>query len=279
MGDYSNSLNNHYGQPDLSGIIRHAFDKLGIALEDVTREDLANLDEIHIRGLEATLELGKLAELKPGMRVLDVGCGVGGPARTLAAEFGCEVVGLEIVGEFCRAAEMLTEWVGLADRVSFREGDMRAMPFDDAEFDLVFTQHTVMNVAEKAELFAEFRRVLKPPGGLLIYEVCGEDDAALHYPVPWAGGPDISFLTTADELRGLIATNGFIEKHWTDVTSRALDWFDGMAAGMRKTVPKRMGPNVGVVLGPDAAEKSRNLLRNLREGHIQVLQGMFVADI
>jgi len=275
---YQESINDHYGQPDLSGKIRHAFEKLGIAPEDVTREDLANLDEIHIRGLEATLELGKLADLKPGMRVLDVGCGVGGPARTLAAEFGCEVVGLEIVGEFCRAAEMLTEWVGLADLVSFHEGDMRAMPFADAEFDLVFTQHTVMNVAEKAELFAEFRRVLKPPGGLLIYEVCGDNDKALHYPVPWAGGADISFLTTADELRGLIATNGFIEKHWTDVTSRALDWFDGMAAGMRKKIPKRMGPNVGVILGPDAVEKSRNLLRNLREGRIQVLQGMFVAD-
>ncbi len=276
MSDYSNSLNDHYGQSDLSGKIRQAFGRLGIAPEEVTREDLANLDEIHIRGLEATLELGKLAELKPGMRVLDVGCGVGGPARTLAAEFGCEVAGLEIVGEFCLAAEMLTEWVGLADRVSFREGDMRSMPFADAEFDLVFTQHTVMNVAEKAGLFTEFRRVIKPPGGVLIYEVCGDRDAPLHYPVPWAGGADISFLTTADELRGLITAAGFSEKHWTDVTSQALDWFDGMAAGMRKTVPKRMGPNVGVILGPDAAEKSRNLLRNLREGRIQVLQGYFV---
>lgn len=275
MGDYRHSLNAHYGQPDLSGKIRQAFDRLGIPPEEVTREDLANLDEIHIRGLEATLELGELAGLKPGMRVLDVGCGVGGPARTLAAEFGCEVMGLEIVGEFCLAAKMLTEWVGLADRVSFQEGDMRAMPFADAEFDLVFTQHSVMNVAEKAELFAEFRRVLKPPGGFLLYEVCGDDDATLHYPVPWAGGTDISFLTTADELRGLITAAGFSEKNWTDVTSRALDWFDGMAAGMRTRVPKRMGPNVGVILGPAAAEKSRNLLRNLREGWIQVLLGYF----
>ncbi len=277
MSGYQESINDHYGQPELSRKIRQAFDRLGIAPEEVTREDLANLDEIHIRGLEATLELGKLADLKPGMRVLDVGCGVGGPARTLAAEFGCEVVGLEIVGEFCRAATMLTEWVGMIDQVSFREGDMRAMPFPDADFDLVFTQHTVMNVADKAALFKEFRRVLKPPGGFLLYEVCGDDDAALHYPVPWAGGPDISFLTTDDELRGLITAAGFSENHWTDVTSQALEWFDGLASGMRKTLPKRTGPNVGVVLGPDAAEKSRNLLRNLREGRIQVLQGMFVA--
>jgi len=277
VSGYEKSLNDHYGQPDLSGKIRQAFERLGIKPEEVTREDLANLDEIHIRGLEATLELGKLAGLEPGMRVLDVGCGIGGPARTLAAEFGCEVVGLEIVGEFCRAAAMLTEWVGMTDRVSFHEGDMRAMPFADADFDLVFTQHTVMNVADKTALFGEIRRVLKDPGMFLLYEVCGDDDAALHYPVPWAGGPDISFLTTADALRGLITAGGFTEKHWADVTGQALDWFDGLAAGMRKTVPRRMGPNVGVILGSDAAEKSRNLLRNLREGRIQVVQGLFTC--
>jgi len=277
VSGYEKSLNDHYGQPDLSGKIRQAFERLDLKPEEVTREDLANLDEIHIRGLEATLELGKLAGLEPGMRVLDVGCGIGGPARTLAAEFGCEVVGLEIVGEFCRAAAMLTEWVGMTDRVSFHEGDMRAMPFADADFDLVFTQHTVMNVADKAALFGEIRRVSKDPGMFLLYEVCGDDDAALHYPVPWAGGPDISFLTTADALRGLITAGGFTEKHWADVTGQALDWFDGLAAGMRKTVPRRMGPNVGVILGSDAAEKSRNLLRNLREGRIQVVQGLFTC--
>lgn len=275
MNRYEKSLNEHYGQSDLAGKIRQAFKRLGLAPEEVTREDLANLDEIHIRGLEATRELGQLADLKPGMRVLDVGCGVGGPARTLAAEFGCEVVGLEIVGEFCAAAAMLTEWVGLADRVSFREGDMRAMPFPDAEFDLVLTQHTVMNVADKAALFAEIRRVLKPVGVFLLYEVCGDTDAVLHYPVPWAGGPEINFLVTVQELRGLIAAAGFTEQHWSEVTGQALDWFDGLADVRAKAVIRPRGPNVGVVLGPDAAEKSRNLRRNLRAGRIQVVQGLF----
>ncbi len=275
MNRYEKSLNEHYGQSDLAGKIRQAFKRLGLAPEEVTREDLANLDEIHIRGLEATRELGQLADLKPGMRVLDVGCGVGGPARTLAAEFGCEVVGLEIVGEFCAAAAMLTEWVGLADRVSFREGDMRAMPFPDAEFDLVLTQHTVMNVADKAALFAEIRRVLKPVGVFLLYEVCGDADAVLHYPVPWAGGPEINFLVTVQELRGLIAAAGFTEQHWSEVTGQALDWFDGLADVRAKAVIRPRGPNVGVVLGPDAAEKSRNLRRNLRAGRIQVVQGLF----
>ena len=276
MDSYRDSLNGHYGQTDLSGRIRQACERLGLTPESLTREDLSNLDEIHIRGLEATRELGNLAGLKPGQRVLDVGSGLGGPARTLAAEFGCEVVGLEIVSEFCRAAAMLTEWVGMTEQVSCREGDMRAMPFADGEFDVVVTQHTIMNVEDKAALFAEISRVLKSTGGFLLYEVCGEDDRALAYPVPWAGGPEISFLTTAAELRELITAARFTEKHWSDVTTKALDWFDGLAKGMQMAAPRPRGPNVGVVLGPDAAEKSRNLQRNLREGHIQVVQGLFV---
>lgn len=275
MDSYRENLNEHYAQDDLCGLIRWECEKLGLLPGDITREDLANLDEIHIRGLAATRELGELAGIRPGQRVLDVGCGLGGPARTLAAEFGCEVTGLDIVSEFCRAAVMLTDWVGLSDQVSIREGDMREMPFSDGAFDLVMTQHTVMNVAGKEELFEEFRRVLNPTGGLMVYEVCGEDARELHYPVPWADGPDISFLMTAAQMRDRIIGLGFKEKHWSDVTGKALDWFDGLAAGMSPPVPRRPGPNLGLVLGPAAGKKSRNLQRNLREGSIQVVQGFF----
>ncbi len=276
MKSYRDRLNKHYGQDDLCGKIRRACEQLGLSENEITRENLANLDEIHIRGLEATRDLGKLAGLESGRKVLDVGCGLGGPARTMAAEFGAQVVGLEIVTEFCRAAAMLTEWVGLTDQVSFREGDMRAMPFADAEFDLVMTLHTILNVAEKDLLFAEIHRVLKPAGGFLVYEVCGQDDAALHYPVPWATSASISHLLPAAKLRSQITAAGFTEKHWSDTTQKALDWFDGLAAGMGQAGPRVIGPNVGVVLGPDAAEKSRNLRRNLQEGRIQVVQGFFV---
>ena len=276
MPSLAADLNGHYGQPDLPGKIRLAFERLGLGSGQVTRENLTDLDEIHIRGREATLEFGRTAGLGPGQRVLDVGCGLGGPARTLAAEFGCEVVGLEIVEEFCRAAVMLTEWVGLSDRVTIREGDMRTMPFADASFDRVFSLHTLMNVNEKAAVFREVRRVLIPGGVFGLYEVCGEDGDTLHFPVPWAGGPEISFLMTADELRAEIAAAGFAEQHWNDVTAGALRWFDGLAEIRLAAAPKPPGPNVGLVLGPDAAQKSRNLQRNLREGRIQVVQGFFL---
>ena len=196
-------------------------------------------------------------------------------ARTLAAEFGCEVVGLDIVHEFIAAAVMLNRWVGLEDCVEFKEGDMRAPPFAAGEFDAVVTQHTIMNVEEKSVFLAEVHRVLKPGGRFLVYEVGGGDAHPLHYPVPWAGGPELSHLVPPAELRGLIVAAGFAEQVWTDVTRAALDWFDGLAAGPRNAVRPPRGPNVGVVLGPDAAQKSRNLQRNLREGLVRVVQGCF----
>lgn len=277
MTKFAEALNDHYGQPDLPRRIRQAFERLGLEPGQVTRDNLADLDEIHIMGRKATLEAGQVAGFEPGQRVLDVGCGLGGPARTLAAEFGCEVVGLEIVAEFCRAAALLTGWVGMSDRVTVQEGDMRAMPFANAAFDRVVAQHTLMNLKEKAPFFSEVRRVLKPGGGFFLYEVCGEEDVALHYPVPWAGGPELSFLMTAAELRAHISAAGFSERHWSDLTNKALNWFDGLAAVRLEAAPRPPGPNVGLVLGPQAAEKSRNLQRNLREGLIQVVQGYFVT--
>ena len=275
MGDYRDSITNHYVQGNLRARIQRACVKLEIDAEKMTLADMSNFDQIHIRGLEATREIGELAGLKPGQRVLDLGSGLGGPARTLAAEFGCEVVGLDIVKEFCRAADMLTEWAGMTDRVSFRVGDMRSLPFEDGDFDLVVTQHAIMNVKNKLDLFEEIRRVLKPAGGFFLYEICGENDRGLFYPVPWAGGSKMSFLPTVENLPALLTEAGFTQRSWTDVSAKAVDWFDGLAQGPQETAEPPRGPSIAVVLGPDAAEKSRNVQRNLREGRIQVIQGYF----
>ena len=143
MGDYKDSIVDHYGQSNLRGRIVRACEKLDIDPEKMTRTDMASFDQVHIRGLEASLEIGELAGLKPGMKVLDMGSGLGGPARTMAAEFGCEVVGLDIVKEFYRTSIQLTEWLGMTDQVSFHLGDMRSLPFEDGEFDVVVTQHSI----------------------------------------------------------------------------------------------------------------------------------------
>lgn len=200
MSEYKKSINEHYIRDNLGKTILAAYESAGKDINSLTREDISTFEEFHIRGRIATRELGQLAELTEGMKVLDIGSGVGGPARTLAAEFGCEVVGLDMVEEYCNTAEMLTGKVGLSDKVTFRRGDMLDMPFEDSTFNVVWSQHVTMNIEDKQRLFREIRRVLRPGGIFVLYEIIAGPTSPIHFPVPWAGDTTINFLVTPEEF-------------------------------------------------------------------------------
>ena len=268
---YSESINSYYGQPDLSANIFAALQRAGKDLNALTRDDLAPFEEFHLRGRAATMELAGAAGLREGMAVLDVGSGIGGPARTLAAEFGCRVTGLDLTEEYCRAAEMLTSSVGLSDKVTFRHGDALDMPFDDGTFDLVWMQHTSMNIEDKERLFGEIRRVLRPAGRLALYEILAGSVAPLHFPVPWANDSAISFLVAPSEALRLLAATGFEELAWTDVTGESIDLLRQLGAAAQGA-PAPLG--LHLVVG-NFAEKLANVLRNLEEDRIAVVQGIF----
>ncbi|MCP4622337.1 MAG: class I SAM-dependent methyltransferase, partial [bacterium] len=170
MKDYEKSINDHYGQAHLAAHIMSAFEHAGKQIH--THQDTASFDEFHIRGRDATRELAELAGLQKNMKVLDLGCGVGGPARTLAAEFGCRVIGIDLVEEYCRTAKLLSERVGLDDRVTFHHGNMTALPFEENIFDAAWTEHTIMNIENKGELFDWIRRMLQKKGLFAFYEIC-----------------------------------------------------------------------------------------------------------
>jgi ubiquinone/menaquinone biosynthesis C-methylase UbiE len=156
-----------------------------------------------------------LAGVAPEMRVLDVG-GLGGPARTLASEIDCSVEVLDVTEEFCRAGEMLITRTGRGDLVTFRHASALDMPHPDASFDTVWMQHSSMNIADKERLYAEIHRVLRPAGHLALHEIMGGPVAPIHVPVPWARGPEISFLRPPEEVRALITGIGFEESAWVD---------------------------------------------------------------
>ena len=159
------SIKSHYTQADLNTTILTALQHAGKDIEALTRDDISVFDEFHIGGRRATRALAQLIAPLSDKIMLDVGCGVGGPARTLAAEFGCQVIGLELVDAYCQAAHMLTSRVGLDDKVSFQPGSALDLPFDDRSFDIVWTQHLSMNIEDKIQLFSEIGRVLRPGGG------------------------------------------------------------------------------------------------------------------
>lgn len=263
------AIQTHYGRPDMKdvgSVILAALEKAGKDLDYLTPEDLAPVDEFHIRGRLATLELASAAGLDASKHVLDVGSGIGGTARCLAMEFGCRVTGIDLTEEYCRAAEMLSSKVGLADLVDYRQGDATNLPFDDGVFDVVWTEHVAMNIPDKPRLYDEMHRVLKPGGTLAIYDVLAGPSGAVLFPVPWARTPDTSFLVEPNELRGLLEDAGFTISDWSDTTEAAHAWFTSLAEKIRKEGFPTLGFHL--LVGTDFREMAQNQGRNLQERRI-----------
>jgi SAM-dependent methyltransferase len=260
----------HYGRSDLGQAILAALEKAGKNLDRLTPEDLAPIDEFHIRGRTATLELAKAAGLGSSLRVLDIGSGIGGTSRCLAREFGCRVTGIDLTEEYCRTAAELTARIGLGDLVDYRQGDATNLPFPDASFDVVWTEHVAMNIPDKPRLYREMHRVLKPHGTLAIYDILSGPSGPVFFPVPWARTPETSFLAAPDEMRRLLDDAGFAVTSWSDTTDAARAWFAAVAEKIRKEGLPPLGFHL--LVGPDFGAMAQNQRRNLEEGRIVLAQ-------
>ena len=200
-----------YTRVDLGTAILAAVRERGGDPDRPTFEDLAPFDHFHNGGRPATLALLGLADPPCGARVLDVGGGLGGPARTLARDLGCRVTVLDATPAFCEAGILLTARTGLADRVAFRHGSALALPFADGAFDLVWMQNVGMHIADKGRLYAEIARVLRPGGRLALQDLLAGAARPARYPTPWAATAGENFLPTAEELGDALATAGLRE--------------------------------------------------------------------
>jgi SAM-dependent methyltransferase len=272
VSTYEETVNAHYSRKDVGENILEALEKAGKDVKALTVEDLAPIEEFHIGGRKPTLELARLAELSEGMRVVDVGCGIGGPARALAHYFGCEVVGVDLTEAFCAAANLLTERTGLAHKVTIRHGSALDLPLEDRSVDVVWMQHVGMNIQDKAGLFRELRRVLRPEGKLALYEVFAGTKPAEYFPVPWASGPELSHLVTPEEIRKPLESAGFRIEAWNDVTQASTDWFRAAMEKAMKEGPPSLSR--GILMGPEFPIKAANVLRNLEEDRLRVIQAV-----
>jgi SAM-dependent methyltransferase len=259
----STNVREHYSAAGFTGRIQSALAAIAPEGQTLTVAQLAPLDQFHLRGILATSELASAVGIEPSTRVLDLGCGIGGPARYLAARFGCRVSGVDLSPDFIEAATYLTERCGLSDRVAFQVGDALHLPFEDAAFDAVFLQHTA--------LYAEVRRVLAPGGRLATYDlVRGEGEVV--YPVPWAQDASTSFLLSEADTRTAVEQAGLRALLWIDDTDPVLDWFKAVLAG-----PPPSAPNLGLVMGADFAAVTANLVRNIRENQLGVLSAVLTT--
>lgn len=273
MTDHSEAINIQYGRENLSTRILNCLKEAGKDTNNLTREDISPFEEFHIGGRGETINLARLAELRKVEVLLDVGCGIGGPARTLADEFGLSVTGLDLTEEYCQAGEMLTEKVGLSDLVDFQHGSALDMPFENESFDVVWTQHVTMNIEDKVRLYSEISRVLRPDGRYVFHEIMAGNGEQLHFPVFWSDRLGLSFLETPAEIRRMLSDCGLEEFRWLDCTKRALEWFENMLTMIEKDGPPPLGLNV--IVGDNVPTKAANVSRNLNEGRIIVAQGCF----
>ncbi len=242
----------------------------------LTIEDLAPFDHFHTGGIAASRALATLANMSSGERVVDVGGGLGGPARMLANEFGARVTVIDLTEEFINVGSNLTERTGLSDLVTFRHGDATAMPFPDGSFDVAWTQHATMNISAKDRLYSEIVRVLRPGGRLVFHEIMSGPNGPIHYPLPWARDASISFVRSPDEVRALLHNVGLVETLWRDTTQNSLDVFRAMreqaaAAQATGSVP----PSREIIFGPDFGERVASMGRNYAEGRIISVMAVF----
>ncbi|HEY3888581.1 MAG TPA: class I SAM-dependent methyltransferase [Caulobacteraceae bacterium] len=264
-------MRDHYRATGLTERLKAVLAGLGPEDRRLTPQQLGGLDQFHTRGLAATAELAELVGITADMSVLDVGSGVGGPARFLAATYGCRVTGVDLSEPFVEAARYLSERTGQSGKVSFQTASALELPFEDGRFNVVLLQHVAMNITDRARLYREIRRVLSPGGRFATFDVVSNGDEP-HYPLPWARTPETSFLLTAAATREAIEAAGFRTLAWRDETEAAKAWF----AQLRASGPPP-SPNLGVVMGADFAQLAANLGRNLMEGRLGILTAVFEA--
>ena len=214
----ASEISRHYTRGDLLARLEARLREDGVDPARPTFEALAPYDHFHGRGLEATEDMADLLDVSAAHHVLDVGSGIGGPARYMARRFGCRVSGIDLTAEFCEVARRLTSLLGLDERVDLRQGDALAMPFADATFDRACSMNVSMNIADKRALYREIHRVLRSGARLVLSEVVRGPGGAPEYPTPWARTAASSFLATPAETRANLEASGFAIERLRDTT-------------------------------------------------------------
>jgi ubiquinone/menaquinone biosynthesis C-methylase UbiE len=240
------TVSQHYTHGNLLTALLDAVQRSGKSLDGLTHADLAMVDEFHAGGRPATRALGEQIDLPAGARVLDVGCGIGGPARFFAAELGWTVEGIDLTAEYVEVAQALSQRVGMAGNPTFRQASATDLPFPDASFDGAYMIHVGMNITDKQAVFAGVRRVLKPGGVFAIYDVMRLTDSAFPYPVPWSSEPTTNQIAPPDAYKAALQAAGFTvaeERNRRDFALQAMQ--------------QRSGPPV--VMGANAAQKAGNM--------------------
>ena len=262
----------HYGNAGIAERILAALRAVNGADAPVTVEALSVIDHFHGRGIVATQELIAVLQPLPGEHLLDIGSGIGGPARWIAAHCDVHVTGVDLTAEFCAAAAALNLATGLDNRVTIKNGSALALPVPDNSFDRAYSQNVIMNIADKRGFYREAFRALRPGGVLALSNLCAGDGAALIYPVPWAESAATSFLATPEEMEADLHATGFEIVSFRNTTA-------GVEAATRRNRERLESGGLTtlgthLILGERLRQMQINSSLNLEHGRVATVEAL-----
>jgi SAM-dependent methyltransferase len=264
------AIADHWGSGDPYGLIVSALNKMSKPLDSLTIEDLAPVDHFHARGIAATVELADRLPIMAGQHILDIGCGLGGPARYIARRFQCTVSGLDITEPFVAAANKLTALLHMEGQVKIEHGDGQRLPYTDSYFDGAYTQHVTMNVADRPGFFSEAYRVLNPGAFFALTEHGLGPKGNPHYPLPWSADGSGSYLVSPSETRSLLEKTGFEAIVVEDTGAKYVAAYEMVIEKAEKGALPLLGMHL--LTGETALQKTRNAARNIEEGRTHPIQ-------
>jgi len=265
-------IENQYHTPGLYEDILKRLGEEEMELSNVTRRDIAGVDEFHVRGAEASQELASRIKLD-NSKVLDVGCGIGGPSRMLADDYNCQVTGIDLSHEYIRTAKGLSALVGLQDKTDYLWSNALDLPFENGSFDVVWTQHVQMNIRHKLKFYSEIERVLTEQGTFIYYDIFKTDSGEVNFPVPWADYASTSFLGTTENMDDILERLCFKNLLLSDETDNGTHFLNDLFKKLSKNGPSKLGLNV--LMGSSTKEKLMNILLGLKEGQIVLQSGIY----
>ncbi|WP_208103800.1 class I SAM-dependent methyltransferase [Flagellimonas ochracea] len=272
MDSLNKKIETHYLKKGLYEDILVRLKEQNIDLNQVTRHDIAGVDEFHVRGSEVSKELASSINIK-GSKVLDMGSGIGGPCRMLAHQYDCDTIGIDLSSEFVKTANALSKLVGLNHKTKFIQGSATALPFDDNSFDVVWTQHVQMNIPDKQKFYGEARRVLKPGGYFLYYDIFTTHVGPIEYPMPWANHESFSFLIGIDEVASILNNLGFLKISTTNQTEAGITFFKSLFTKIETSGPPKV--SLSLLMGESTLSKLSNLFSHLQKNLLILESGVY----